>query len=276
MRARISTSVAMVLVLTSCGGGPPSPPALAYTLPAETSATYLVSDTVTITMEMMGQALSLDAASAATYGARFERAGDGVRVRLEVEDLDAAITVPMAGPVAVDESVVDGALVFTLGRRGDVVVESLPTVSEEGGQLVEPALTAHTFFPALPGTAARAGDTWTDTVSFEQNSAAAVGTQRYVIDYVVAGDTLVDGRALLAIDFTGTSAQEQTLSLQGAQVSQRTTAELEGKVLWDAGAGMMFERDMVAVGNGTVSVQMIPTPLPVRLRIHSRVRLQPR
>ncbi|HET9948068.1 MAG TPA: hypothetical protein VFQ22_03975 [Longimicrobiales bacterium] len=276
MRARLPSSVLLAAAAAACGGGPPAPPALAYGLPAEPEATYLVGDTAVISMQMLGQRLSLDASSVATYGVRFERAGDGVRVRLAVEDMDAAITIPMAGAIDVDESAVTGDLVFSLDRRGDAAVESQPDVSEPAAQLFASLLTAHTFFPGLPGTALRPGETWSDTVAFEGLAETLEGSQRLVLDYTLRGDTVVDGRSLLAIDFAGLSEQDQSFAMQGMQIHQTSRADVHGRVLWDAAARIMFERVTLAEGTGNLSVMGMPQEVPVSLEVRSHARLQPR
>jgi hypothetical protein len=275
MRARVSFVLAVAAGVASCGGGPPSPPALAYRLPSETEVTYAVTDTVTVGIEMLGQSLDIEVGSAALYGVSFARAEDGIRVTLTVEDLDARITVPMAGPMSFDEGIVSGDLVFTMDRRGDVTVLSTPDVEEAGAQLLLPIQVAHSFFPGLPGEAVAVGDTWVDTVSFTEVGDSE-GSQVSILEYRLVGDTLVEGRSLRTISFSGTMEVSQTMNMQGMEAVQSSEVEMQGHVLWDAQSGLMFERDTRASGSGTVSVAPLPTPLPTRLEGRMRTRLQSR
>jgi hypothetical protein len=258
--------------VAGCGAGPSAPPSLAYRLPEPPEVSYAVTDTAVITIEALGQSLSLDVGSAAIYAVRFERAEEGVRVTLAVEDLSATVGVPMAGPMTFDESSVAGDLVFSLDRRGEVTVVSTPEVDEAARQLVPPEQMAHSFFPALPGTAVAAGDGWADTVAFES---AQGGGQRTILEYSVVGDTLVDALSLLHVRFAGTSELTQALSMQGTQLEQRTDLDLAGHVLWDLRRGLMFERVAHMSGTGTVRTPLLPAELPTRFDMRSRARLVP-
>ena len=273
MRARIALLAAVAAAVASCGGGPPSPPALAYRLPLETEVTYAVNDSVTIGLEMLGQSLDIEVGSAALYGVSFARADDGVRVTLRVEDLAAQITVPMAGPMSFDESIVSGDLVFTIDRRGDATILSSPEVDETGGQLLLPLQIAHSFFPGLPGEAVGVGYTWVDTVSFVE-AGDSRASQVSILEYQLVGDTLVEGRSLQTIIFSGTMEVSQTMSMQGMEAEQSSDVDLQGHVLWDAQRGLMFERDTRASGGGTVTVGPLPAPVPTRLEGRMRARLQ--
>jgi len=273
VRSFLSASACTVL-LGACAGGSVSPPALAYRLPSPTELTYDVLDTATVGIEALGQAIEFDVGSAAVYGLTFARAGDGVRVTLSVEDLAATLSLPLAAPIAVDESSVAGDLVFTLDRRGQAVLESAPEVDETVAQLVPPLQIANSFFPALPGGPVRRGDTWLDTISYENDGGTGGGTQRAILEYTAVGDTVIGGTSLLHITFDGTSDISQTLSMQGAEIQQSTNLHLSGHVLWDLQGGMMFERRTVSIGTGRVRVAMLPDELPTRFESVSSVRLR--
>jgi hypothetical protein len=273
MRIQGWALVAATAVLASCGGAPPAPPALAYRVPSEPVASYSVTDTGRISIEALGQSMGIDVGAAAAYRVSFARADDGVQVSITVTDLAATITVPMAGPVTIDESSVTGDLVFTLDRRGDVSVVSTPEIDEPAGQLVPPQQIAHSFFPALPGVAVAVGDRWTDTIQYESE---AGGGETSILEYTVVGDTVVAGTSLLNIAFGGTAETTQALSMQGTEISQSTRLEIEGHVLWDLQRGIMFERVSSASGRGTVRAALLPAELPTRFAMRSRARLDTR
>ncbi len=272
MRGRIVASAALLGLLSACGGGPPAPPALAYRVPADPEVSYLVADTAVISIEALGQSLALDLGSRAIYAIVFARADDGVTVTVAIPGLDATLGVPMAGPMTFDESSVTGDLVFTLDRRGGVAVLSTPEMDEAARQLVPPEQVAHSFFPALPGIAVAAGETWSDTVAFESE---AGGSQRTVLDYTAVGDSLVDGASLLLVTFRGTSEMIQALSMQGTQIEQTTNLDLGGHVLWDLSEGVMVECVTSMTGLGSVRTPLLPGALPTRFEMRSRARLQP-
>lgn len=275
MRGRISLLAVVAVTAASCGGGPPAPPALAYRLPSQTEVTYAVNDSVTVGLEMLGQDLEIEVGSAALYGVSFTRADDGVQVTITVEDLEALITVPMAGPMNFDEGIVSGDMVFTMDRRGNATVLSTLAVEEAGAQLLLPLQIAHSFFPGLPGEAVPVGATWVDTVSFTEASDAA-GRQVSILEYQLVGDTLVEGRSLQTITFHGTMEVSQTMNMQGLEAQQSSVVDMQGHVLWDSQMGIMFERDTRLSGTGTVTIGPLPAPVPTRLEGRMNARLQSR
>ena len=281
MRPRVSSrllpmgALAGSLALAACATGSSAPPALAYRLPDPGEMAYTAGDSLSIGINALGQTLELTMNSTASYGVTFgPGTGDGLQVTLTLRDLEAQVTLPMAGPMVVDEEIVQGDLVLALSRRGDVTILESPEVEEAASAFFAGPTIAHSFFPALPGRAVRAGDTWVDTVSFANDGDTGESSQRSILTYTVVGDSVVDGRALVEIAFEGTQEMRQTMALQGADVEQETNLAVEGSVLWDLQRGLMFERESVSRGTGTVRIAAMPEPLPTRVEARSRVRLQ--
>lgn len=274
---RPPAAVLMVVAVASasCASGSAGPPALAYRLPDLRGVTYRAGDTLSIGITALGQALDLTVNSTAQYDVAFARADDGVEVTLSVRELAADVKLPMADPLSVNEDIVEGDLVFTLSRRGDVTVIQSPDVEEAASPLFAGPTVAHSFFPGLPGLAVAVGDSWVDTVSYGDDDDAGESSQTSVMTYTVSGEAMVDGRSLLEITFEGTQEMRQTLTLQGAEIAQETHLGVRGRVLWDQQRALMFERETVSTGTGTVRVALAPTPLPTRVEIRSHARLQP-
>ncbi len=274
MLRRAFLPATLLAVATSCAPGSAGPPALAYRLPEPAAATYDVGDTMTVEVNALGQSLSLGVDMAAVYDLAFERSrDDAFQVTLGVQDLAAQVSVPMAGPIQLDESIVSGDLVFTVDRRGVARVTSTPEVASAGGQLLSPVGIAHTLFPALSGRAVAAGDGWVDTLSFEDPVSGQ--TSHSVLAYSVVGDTVVEGRSLTAIDFSGTASVSQETSLQGAEVSQTSDLQVKGRLLWDPRRGLIFRREATASGTGSVKAAALPAPLPTTIESRSVARLRP-
>src|SRR5690606_24330482 len=84
MHARAGFAAALAVAVAACGGGPASPPALAYRLPSPAESSYDVFDTATISIQALGQSLDLRVRSAAIYDVAFARAGDGVEVTMSI------------------------------------------------------------------------------------------------------------------------------------------------------------------------------------------------
>jgi hypothetical protein len=279
MRARVTTRLlgacGLAAFLTACATGSSAPPTLAYRLPDPTEVTYASGDTLSITIDALGQTLELSVGTTAVYALSFTRAGQGVGARLSVRELQADVSLPGSAPMSVGEEIVQGDLVLQLSRRGDVTILEAPEVEDAASPFLAGPTLAHQFFPGLPGTAVRAGDTWVDTVSYSADADSGDASQRSVTTYTVVGEAVVDGRSLLEISLEGTQEMQQTMSFQGVDVEQRTNLEVTGRVLWDLQRGLMFERETVSTGTGTVRVAIAPTPLPTRVEIRSRARLEP-
>jgi len=269
MKARHVALLGLSIALAACGGGPA---VLGYGLPAETSVTYAFGDTTTVNVNAMGQNMQIAMRGDAEYGVTFARAGDGVAVTLTVQRLAATVDVPMGAPMRVTESAVDGTLAFTLDQRGRATVTSTPEVEPAASQMISGLTMAHTFFPRLPGRVVVAGDRWTDTISYQEEGELATDEDT-VLDYVVTGDTVVDGRALTRIDFTGTSTLSNSMNMGGMPVSQTSTVDVRGYTLWDAQVGIMYEMASSGRGRGTVRVPIAPMPLPIEITSRQRTRL---
>jgi len=222
----------------------------------------------------MGQSMEMSQRGSARYAVAFAPAPGGVSVTLTVSELSGTLTQPLGPPVRMDESDVDGPLVFSLDRTGNAVIAERPDVEVGASQMVSGFALAHGFFPGLPGRAAAVGDVWVDTVRYEGAEGAGSRSETAVLRYTVAGDTVVAGRDLLRIDVEGESETSAELEVAGMTVSQRSRMEIRGWVLWDLEAGLMFERRSESTGRGTASVPMAPNPIPIQIRSRQHTRLE--
>jgi hypothetical protein len=269
---RSSAALALSFAAAACAGGAVE---LGYRVPATPSVTYAYADTTLVAVSFMGQALEIAMRGSADYGIDFARAAPGVEVTMTVERLDVSVTVPMAGEETVDESGVDGPLVFTLDPTGDAAIVASPDISVTAARMISALSTAHSFFPGLPARAVGPGDRWVDTVSYEGDAELGATAEESIVTYTVVGDTVVGGRSLLRIGLTGTSRSSNETTMGGFQVAQSSELTLDGHVLWDEEAGIMFELVRNGTGTGTVRIPMAQQPLPIELTTTQRARLSP-
>lgn len=274
MIRRTLSLAALSLIVASCSGGPPSPPALAYGEGPGGDLSYDFADTTEVDVSVMGQSMQLTQRGVATYDVSLANTADGVDVVMTVRSLAATLSQPMGAPVRVNESAVSGSLAFSLDRVGGVAITSRPTVADEASQMVSGLSLAHGFFPGLPGRAAMPGESWVDTVSWSGDEGPGARSERAILNYTVVGDTVVDGRSLLMISVTGETTVANDMVIAGMAVSQRSDLDVEGHVLWDLQTGTLFEQVRRASGPGQVSVPIAPAPLPIRVRTTQRARLQ--
>jgi hypothetical protein len=186
--------------------------------------------------------------------------------------MEARQSTPL-GTTRDDGSGIGGPVVFDLDRRGRSTVVSLPEVSGESLQFFQPLALAHTMFPRVPGRATNVGDTWTDTVRFEGEQGAGSVSSHSVIQYTVAGDSAVGGRALVRIDFEGTSEVAASGARSGNDFTQNLAGDASGWILWDMQRGVLVESHSRGDARGSMEVSAAPFPLTVRVRSKGVVRL---
>lgn len=272
MRFRLFAFTAAA-TLAACGGGTPKPAGLAYGLPAVTDVTYTTGDTATIDIDAGGQSFQIDRWVSATLGTTFTRAPGGLQVSVDVQALSGRQSNPMGAPATADGSGISGPLVFSLDRRGVVTVVSRPEVTGETRAFFEPLSLAHGFFPRLPGTAARVGDTWTDTIQFEGPQGDGTIKSTSVMTNTVVGDTVVGNRSVIKIAVEGTVESSATGAISGMDYSQKISGNVKGWVLWDLQRALMTETYSDVDATGTMDVAAAPYPLSMRLRSQSRTML---
>jgi hypothetical protein len=247
---------------------------LAYEAESTSSVVYDYEDHTVVSVSFMGQSMEMSQEGVADYAMTFEPVAEGVLVTLTVEDMDASINQPMGAPIRIDESDVEGALVFALDRRGNPSLMERPVVADGASQMVSALDLAHTLFPGLPGRAVAVGDSWVDTVTYEGEEGPGRRSANAVLHYSALGDTVVSGRSLLMISVEGTSATTADFEAAGMVISQASEVDIEGHVLWDAQAGLMFEHVTRAKGRGNVEVPVAPAPMPIDIESVRAVRLQ--
>ena len=271
--ARTTTVFALLLAVGACSSGPPAPPALGYGEGPEEELTYVRADTTLITASMMGQSMEIEQRGEMTLAVAMSNTPEGADVRMSVVDLSGRITQPMGAPMTIDESAVDGDLVFSLDRRGRATVESLPNVELESSQMVSGSALAHGFFPRMPGSAMDGGASWVDTLSYEGEDAAGLRREESITTYTVEGPAVFDGMSVLRIGLTGTSTLSNEFEMGGMALSQSSEVEFEGHVLWDHQRGLMLEHVQRSTGAGQVNVPIAPVPLPIEIDSRQVTRL---
>ena len=271
---RVIAAAVVLFFAAGCASGPPSPPALAYGVPSNADAVYSLGDTTMVEVNALGQRMELGIEGSAVYDVHFSPASDGVDVRMSVRSLSARVTSPMGSPPSADESDIDGELVFSLDRMGNATITSEPVVSEVAAQVASGLVIANGFFPGLPGRAVMPGESWVDTIDYSGSDAAGTRTERSILRYTVRGDSIVGGRAYMAITLSGTSEVSNEMDLGGMKISQSSDVALEGLILWDVQNNQMFEARRSGTGRGTVSVPIAPIPLPIEIETTQRARLQ--
>jgi len=277
-RACVGGALATMTGLAACGGasvggGPAPDEGFAMRMPAAASVQVMRSDTSQVSVDtgMMG-VIEMTVEGNGTIDLAFVDDPAGVQVTANYSSFTGNMSNPMAGDISVDESDIGGQLVFTLDDRGRATVHEAFGVKMEVAQMVGSKTLAYTLFPRFPGGSVNTGQSWVDTVTIEEAGDFTSSTTT-ITTYTVAGDTVVDGRALVRLT---TSSDIETSSVgeqQGMSLTQVLSGTSTGWMLWDQAASMTFGAFSEAELGGSVQMDMPGAPdmsLSVKTRQHTR------
>ena len=270
------SSVAVAALMAGCGTSGPSPDGgLRFDVPATAAAVYTTGDTLALSVDSPMGAMTLNMDSRMTLDLAFERAQDGVQVSAQVADMDASLTNPMTGRSSVDESDVDGPLVFVVQPDGSVAVAATPTVSGAGEELRPFQSLPYELFPRLPGRVISPGGSWVDTVTWNSGPDEGPLASSTVYTYTLAGDTTVAGSVLLKIDVAGETSLEGSMETGGLHIEQSLSGTTSGFYLWDAEAGLLHSAELNRELEGSLRVPSMNIPaMPIRARGPFKTQLQ--
>jgi len=274
----LAASALFLFGLAACAGpGGVSPSGgLMYRVPDSPSVVYVAesSQDINIDAGAMGN-MTMTASSTATLAMSFAPGADGVQVTATFEELSASMTQPMGGSLSASESDIEGDLVCTLDEMGRGTLVTLPTTKGSAEQLVSPASFVHEFFPRLPGGAVNPGDTWTDTIQYEVQTADADISSNSVLTYSLVGDTVVDGTTLLHVTYSGKADVVGAGVTEGMEAIQAFSGDVTGMFLWDPARGLMVAGESSQDMDGSVEVPASGMPpFPMTVSGSGTVRLQ--
>jgi hypothetical protein len=262
--------------LAACSGfgGPAPVRPLAYDVPSPPAATYHVTDTTRMNIATPMGDMAVDTEMDVTVAMTFERAADGFRVTGSVEDFSGSMTNPLTGRQTTDADDLSGSLEYTVGRRGDVEVASLPELPAAAEQMSPFSSIARELFPPLPDAVVDPGGTWVDTVTWTTELSVGEITSNAVLTYTMVGDTLVDGRTLLHFTVAGEVSSDADVTQAGMAMTQRIAGSSSGFILWDADRGLPVYQESNRELEGTLEMVGMPPPLPMTAGGVTRVWLR--
>ena len=266
MRHTAFLAVAATNLLSACASGEPAPGEAAagnpfrYGVPTPPTATYRMADTMTMIMTMPDGETDMAISSATTIELTFAADSGAVRVTGTVSDHSVAMTSAMLGNIDMGGDEVSGGLEFVIDPLGKVEIISTPEISGDG---IMPAMpiqfNAQELLPRFPGRPLKPGDSWADTVTTLADLAdlpiptTGSGETTTVYTYVLAGDTLFDGRTLQKITVSAVVTDQPTMEEGGEPAGPDMASTLEGFVLWDADRGLVAAADLVRTMDGSMS-----------------------
>ncbi len=270
---------AVLLALGGCAGAgdPAQPPGLAYGEPDPNPATYTFSDTASFEIQAPGYGvMEVETAHRGTAELRFQESAGGYDVDVRFPELEGSFRSAGQGEERVTAADIEGAVGVEVSFRGAVAVVDTPAVSEAFREVVGVEALVRPLFVRLPGHAVSAGARWVDTVVTREEAAGTASTGTSVIVSTLLGDTLVDGRRLLRIDTRTETALEVVGTSGGTEIEQQLSGTVEGRVLWDPEARLLYARSESGELTGTLVLPGTGVPgMPVSARVRRTVSLRP-
>lgn len=236
---------------------------IAYRLPAPATATYVMVDTTTASLNAPTGRMDVSGNSSLTYAVSFESDGDRLMVSAHLTAFTAQMQEPMETPESISQSAAGvGDLVLVLGGDGLVeVISGMRRSYRDLALLVEPH---EVIFPRLPPGDVQPGDSWSDTVTV---SGGGEFERVVAYTYTLVGDTTVDGRSQLRIDVSGDT---RLTVIDDGSPTVLTGADT-GFILWDSERGLPSWSEVSRSYAGTV--EMPDGSMAVEFNATTRLRL---
>lgn len=272
---------ALLLAGAACssapGPGAPAPggAALAWTRPTSAPLTYEIGDTAVVSMDIMGNAMQVNARSASTVAITLARAAAGLDATITFQSVSGEYSTPMGPALTLGDADKPGPTRMTVDPRGAATVTSRPELSTVALQILGSDSYVQRMFVRLPGRAVEPGARWTDTIPVNEEAAGMVTTGRNVVVSTLRGDTTIAGTRLLVIDSEITSTQQVSGSNQGVEVRQSLTGTSTAVTLWDPALGALVQRTETGVLSGSMELPgMGMSGMPVSIRQSQAMKLR--
>jgi hypothetical protein len=263
------------LLLAGCAGPRSPAPAPAVVYAATKSApVYAVSDTVHYVIQA-GDRMGVDTRSGYTATMRLAFAPDSGDFRVTATLLRFAGTFSsaMARTVTADEKGVGGPFVLRVSPLGNVDMVDAPSLSEAFQQVTGAKALVRNFFVHLPGRPVHVGDTWTDTIN-NRDPGDMTTDSRSILKATAAGDTVVQGRALLLVRTRYENTVHVSGTSGGTEIAQHLRGITTGTFLWDVARHLLTERTERGEMDGTLDLPgRGVTGLPVHATVYRHAQL---
>ena len=245
----------LLAAATACARPAEPAPAgpLGYGLPSPPNAVYTVADTLTVEMHRPGGNLKMAARYAMTVDLSFRQDPAGIRVTGIAEDFEGSMSNLLQPDRFSDLGYLGKTIEFTLNRRGVRRVASYPELSGRPAELFSFGGLPYDIFPPLPGEEMEAFGSWVDTVVWHTDSEALERTFTGVYAYTLSGDTVVDGRALVRVAFTGEIETDDALGRPLRLTWHDVKGPVTGFLLWDPDRRLVAYQQYERTLEGTVT-----------------------
>ena len=216
---------------------------LAYMLREPATATYVLVDRTTMSLDTPAGPMEVSGSSTWNYGLTFAAEGEGVRVTAELGQFEGTLDNVMTGSTPLSQAEAGASATFELMLARSGLAEVVGASRRPDGDLpilVDPEAV---MFPRLPAGDVSPGDVWADTVM----TYVGDGGERVVMyTYSVEGEVDHNGRAHLRVAVSGVS--EMTVA-DGGMIMNLSGTEA-GHLLWDIERGLVGSSEITRTSEG--------------------------
>lgn len=275
----------LAVALQGCGGGfgsggGPSAAAddlrvaFSYSGPGVERAEYRFGDTAAVSIVMgEGGSQRIPVEVEARLVLSLAPSGRDVRVTARFPSFSGTMASPLGGSTVVTEEQIQGPLIFSLTPRGDVVLQSLPDLDAPARQILSPASLAREIFPRFPPRPpSEAGETWTDTLTYQTRQGEATLAAERHLTYTFRGEATEAGRRVLRITSRGRTRYSFEGTRMGMETRQTLEGPVEGEYLWDPERRIPVSARTEKRLTGTMELPALGTP-PVPLELTGTTRI---
>lgn len=223
---------------------------LRYAAPLPDSITYVSADSIWSTisgMPGMGD-IATTMGVRATVALSFAPAGaDSLIVTAVLNDMKGSVSTPMGDMPANASNLPPQTLrISAKGVSAEAVMAQMRTPPFAPGMDIGPIIgmsKAGAAMLVLPGRELAIGATWTDTLKLPLDIEGMKGEMHSVTHGTYAADSVVDGELLNVIDIRTEMTMTMNGSVQGMDMSQKTTTSLVERLLWNSAKHHAVQRD---------------------------------
>ncbi len=243
---------------------------LAYTSSPGEGTAYRVADSTQMSMQTPMGPMDFTNLVRTTLTMSFDADPAGFRVTAAVTDFNASTRNPQGGMQTMSAGAVEGAIVAVVGPRGLVELVDKPDLSREAEQITLYEELGYDMFPRLPASAVAAGDSWTDTVTWNSTAGGERSSSTRIRTFTLGEEIDVDGGTLQIIALSATVEISSEMDMGAMTLDMRASGTQTGNYYWDNGAGLLRGAELMTDLTGEAKMGGAP-PVTVALKGLQRI-----
>lgn len=246
---------------------------LKYNYPADKGVKYVMTSTMAQVMDIQGQTMQTDVSS--VFGCSVKSAGNqngNITVEVTVDTLGQVTSSPMGGSGGSVAGIKGKLCKLTItpdGKVIDLTGAEAVTFNVEGSGESNLSSSLGDFFPRLPLTAVKAGDTWTYTDSTITKTPTTNMKVTDVAENKIEGVELIDGIECARIKSTHTGVMTMALQAQGMDIFIKGPYTGTSEFIFAVKEGYFLNLKSATSVKGTLDLPSMGMNMPITMDMKS-------